>query len=98
MDKSILKNVTIGIMNMMYNGAMYLRKNISKISDPIFLMQGNEDGYIAIPDTLKTFSKISSKDKELHVYPFLEHEILNEPSRKWDIYKEISQWINKRIY
>ena len=61
-------------------------------------MQGNDDKYISLQDTLKVYTQISSKDKELHVYPFLRHEILNEPSRKWDIYKEITQWINKRIY
>ena len=97
-DPANLKNLTIGIMNMMYDGAMYLRKNISKISDPFFLMQGNDDGYISVLDTIKAFPKIGSQDKELHVYPKLKHELLNEPTRKWDIYKEISQWINKRIY
>ena len=97
-DKQNQKTLTVGIINAMYKGALYLRKNISKISDPIFLMHGNEDGAISVLDTLKAFPKIGSHDKELHVYPCLMHEILNEPTRKWDIYKEISGWINKRIY
>lgn len=97
-NPQVLHNLTVGIENdALYNGALYLRDNIDKIVDPILFLHGLADGVVSYRDSMKAYTKISSKDKELHVYPFLMHEILNEPSRKWDIYKEINEWASKRL-
>ncbi|WP_267202725.1 alpha/beta hydrolase [Limosilactobacillus kribbianus] len=98
-NDQVLHTLTVGIMNnALWKGALFLRDNIQKITDPILYLQGLEDGLINYQDSLEAYAKISAKDKELHVYPFLMHEILNETSRKWEIYAEILRWINKRRY
>lgn len=98
-DPNVLHELTIGIYNnVIYKGAQYLRQNIHEIKDPVLFLQGLEDGLISYRDSLEAFKMIQSVDKELHVYPFLMHEILNEPSRKYEIYAEIDKWISKRIY
>lgn len=79
-------------------GALYLRKHLQNLKDPILYMQGLEDGLINYQDSLEAYTKISSKDRELHVYPFLMHEVLNDTDRKWELYAKILRWINKRRY
>ena len=98
-NDQVLHTLTIGIMNnVLWQGSLFLRDHIQKITDPILYLQGLEDGLISYKDSLTAYAQISSKDKELHVYPFLMHEILNETSRKWEIYDEILRWINQRRY
>lgn len=98
-NTQVLHTLTVGIMNnAIWQGALYLREHLEDITDPILYLQGLEDGLINYQDSLEAYTKISSADKELHVYPFLMHEILNETSRKWEIYDEILRWINKHRY
>ncbi|MBB1079126.1 lysophospholipase [Limosilactobacillus sp. STM2_1] len=98
-NDQVLHTLTVGIMNNgIWQGALYLRDHLKDIVDPILYLQGLEDGLINYTDSLKAYTKISSADKELHVYPFLMHEILNETSRKWEIYEEILKWVNKHLY
>lgn len=81
-DPMNLKEYTIGLVNTLVDSANELKANVNRISDPILLLHGEADGLIPMADSLEIYQKFSSKDKELHVYPFLMHEILNEPSRK----------------
>jgi acylglycerol lipase len=97
-NPQVLHQLTVGIENTLYQGGLFLRDHIDQITDPILFLHGLADGILSYRDSLTAFEKIASVDKELHVYPFLMHEILNEPSRKWEIYAEIDQWISKRIY
>lgn len=98
-NPAVLHQLTVGIMRHgIMDGAMYLREHLGDIIDPILYLQGLKDGLINYQDSLDAYAMISSEDKELHVYPFLMHEILNETSRKWEIYDEIIRWINKRRY
>lgn len=98
-NDQVLHTLTVGIMNnALWQGALYLRDHLQNITDPILYLQGLKDGLINYQDSLEAYSQVSSEDKELHVYPFLMHEILNETSRKWEIYDEILRWINQRRY
>lgn len=98
-NPAVLHQLTVGIMRHgIMDGAMCLRDHLQDITDPILYLQGLKDGLINYQDSLDAYAMISSEDKELHVYPFLMHEILNETSRKWEIYDEIIRWINKRRY
>ncbi|MCH3904540.1 MAG: alpha/beta hydrolase [Lactobacillus sp.] len=98
-DPKVLHTLQAGIFkNAMLPGALYLRDNLQNLTDPILYLQGLEDGLINYQDALESYTKIGAKDRELHVYPFLMHEILNDNERKWDIYDEVIRWINKRLY
>lgn len=98
-NDQVLHTLTVGIMNnAIWQGALYLREHLGNIVDPLLFLQGLKDGLINYQDSLEAYAAIKSVDKELHVYPFLMHEILNEPSRKWEIYQEILRWVNKHRY
>ncbi|MQS88442.1 alpha/beta hydrolase [Companilactobacillus mishanensis] len=97
-DPMNLKEFTVGLMNTLMDSAADLKQDLDKVVDPILLLHGEADGLIPVSDSLEIYQKFSSRDKEIHVYPFLMHEILNEPSRKWEIYQEILNWLNKHRY
>ncbi|MCH4008346.1 alpha/beta hydrolase [Companilactobacillus sp.] len=97
-DPMNLKEYTVRLMNTLQQSAAELKEDLPKISDPLLLLHGQADGIIPVADSFATYQGISSEDKEIHVYPHLMHEILNEPSRKWEIYEEILYWIKKHSY
>ncbi|MGI1803091.1 alpha/beta fold hydrolase [Limosilactobacillus reuteri] len=98
-NDQVLHTLTVGIMNnAIWQDALYLREHLGDIVDPLLFLQELKDGLINYQDSLEAYTDISSVDKELYVYPFLMHEILNEPSRKWEIYQEILRWINRHRY
>ncbi|WP_164505950.1 alpha/beta hydrolase [Companilactobacillus zhongbaensis] len=94
-DPRNLKEFTVGLMNTLIDSSTQLDADLDKITDPILLLHGLDDGIIPMTDSLEIYQKFGSKDKELHVYPYLMHEILNEPSRKWEIFEEILYWVKK---
>ncbi|AKP68375.1 hypothetical protein ABM34_02295 [Companilactobacillus ginsenosidimutans] len=97
-DPLNLKKFTVRLMSTLQDSATELKNDLNKITDPILLLQGADDGIIPAADTMSVYQQIPAKDKELHVYPFLMHEILNEPSKKWEIYEEILYWVKKHSY
>ncbi len=97
-DPMNLKEFTVGLVNTLVDSSNELKNDLDKITDPILLLHGEADGLIPMTDSLEIYQKFATKDKELHVYPYLMHEILNEPSRKWEIFEEILYWIKKHSY
>lgn len=98
-DPYVLHELKAGIFtDCVMAGAEFLRDHAKDITDSILYLQGLEDGLIDYRDSLATYQLISAKDKELHVYPKLMHEILNDSERKWEIYQEIDNWFSKHIY
>lgn len=97
-DPMNLTEFTVRLVNTLQDSAAELKDNLDKITDPILLLHGEADGIIPYTDSLKIYQEFASTDKELHIYPHLMHEILNEPSRKWEIYSEILEWIKKHSY
>ncbi|MFC2694826.1 MAG: alpha/beta hydrolase [Lactobacillus sp.] len=98
-DPYVLHELKAGIFtDCMMAGAEFLRDHAKDITDSILYLQGLEDGLIDYRDSLATYQLISAKDKELHVYPKLMHEVLNDSERKWEIYQEIDNWFSKHIY
>lgn len=97
-DPMNLKEYTVGLMNTLRDSTSELKQNLDKVVDPILLLHGADDGIIPVADSLEIYQKFATKDKEIHIYPHLMHEILNEPSRKWEIYEEILYWIKKHSY
>ncbi len=97
-DPMNLKEFTVRLMTTLQESAAQLKGDLDKVTDPILLLHGAKDGLIPASDSLEIYQKFSSEDKEIHVYPYLEHEILNEPSRKWEIYEEILYWIKRHSY
>lgn len=97
-DPINLKEFTVRLVKTLADSSEELKNDLNKIVDPILLLHGAEDGLIPVADSLKIYQQFNTKDKELHVYPFLMHEILNEPSRRWEIFEEILYWIKKHSF
>lgn len=89
---------TVGLLNALYDGSLWLRQHLDQIQDPLLLLHGNEDGLVSVADSWDVFQGISSRDKEFHVYPFLMHSIMNDPARKADIFQEIDHWVERHRY
>jgi alpha-beta hydrolase superfamily lysophospholipase len=67
-----------------------------KIKLPVLIMQGSEDKLVSPDGSKKTYQMVSSTDKTLRIYEGLHHEIMNEPEKDM-VYKDISDWISKRL-
>ncbi|CDI69973.1 Putative alpha/beta hydrolase fold protein [Limosilactobacillus fermentum L930BB] len=89
---------TNGTINTTFEGALFLRDHLQEITDPLFLIHGVEDGLISYRDTMDVFNGVGTRDRELHIYPFLMHATLNDPSRNNDIVEEVDHWITRRLY
>ena len=95
-DPLVEKQISVGLMNSMYNGVQWLKKNAEKFTDSVLILHGCCDGLVSEKDSREFFSDIASKDKSLKIYANLFHEILNEPCRD-EIIDEIICWLNHRI-
>ncbi|MBW4803821.1 MULTISPECIES: alpha/beta hydrolase [Lactobacillaceae] len=96
-DPLNLKQLRGSILNAMFDLTDYLKQNAKKFIDPVLIIHGAADGVVSPLDSVQSWNEIGSTDKELHIYPHLMHEVLNEPSRKHDIYQEIVTWITNHI-
>lgn len=95
-DPLVEKEISVGLLNTIYEGVEWLKKNPDLFTDPVLLLHGCCDGLVSEKDSRDLFGEIASKDKELKIYANLYHEILNEPCRD-EIIRDIVQWINHRI-
>ncbi len=68
----------------------------SKISLPVLIMHGGEDRLINPKASQMLYERVSSKDKTLHIWEGLYHEIYNEPERE-KVFGEIEAWLKLRV-
>ena len=64
----------------------------SQITLPILIMHGGADVMTAPEGSEKLFSLVSSKDKQLKIYPGLYHEIFNEPEAE-SVFADVLSWL-----
>ena len=69
---------------------------LAKIDIPILLLHGGDDRVVDPECSRIIYDNVSSKDKEIMIFPGLYHEILNS-GEKDSILKTISGWIEKRL-
>ena len=95
-DPLVEKQISIGLINQVYKGIEFIRKNSKRFKYPILIMHGADDGIVSAKDSTDLFLDIQSTDKNLIIYSKLYHEILNEPSKD-EIIADILFWTSKRI-
>ena len=66
-----------------------------KISLPLLVLHGDGDRLTMPGGSKKLHRDASSKDKTLHLYPGLYHELIHEPEKD-QVMKDIGDWINER--
>lgn len=96
-DPFVSEFTTLKLMKeMLDNGIPWLIDNLDKYKYPVLVLHGGSDAIVDPSCSEKLYKKISSKDKELKIYPKLYHEILNEPEKE-EVIKDILVWIKYRI-
>jgi acylglycerol lipase len=76
--------------------ARHLEKGLSKIKAPILVLHGQADRVCQPVAAAILNRKASSLDKNIKIYPGLQHEILNEPERE-RVFADISDWLDGRL-
>lgn len=95
-DPLVEKKISVGLINEFAPGIAWLKEHAASFTDPVLVLHGNEDGLVAEKDSRDFYGEIGSPDKTLKIYPFLMHEIFNEPS-KYKIYDEMIEWMEERL-
>ncbi len=91
------KRISIGLIRTIENGVDYLKLEAKDFRDPVLILHGEEDGLVSVKDSEQFYEEISSSDKELIIYPDLMHEILNEFSKKDEIFDKVISWIEAHL-
>lgn len=95
-DPYVEKEISVGLMNMVFKVMDYLKERPADFIAPVLILHGAEDGLVSEKDSRDLYGDIGSKDKTLHIYAKLFHEILNEPCKQ-EIITEIIQWLDQRV-
>lgn len=95
-DPLVEKQISVGLINQIYAGVLWLKENTVNFVDPVLILHGANDGLVSVKDSLEFFDEIKSDDKSLRIYANLFHEILNEPSKD-EIIADILLWLDKHI-
>lgn len=95
-DPYVEKEISVGLMNMVFKVMDYLKERPMDFIAPVLILHGAEDGLVSEKDSRDLYGDIGSKDKTLHIYAKLFHEILNEPCKQ-EIITEIIQWLDRRV-
>ncbi|MDF1690817.1 MAG: lysophospholipase [Zhongshania sp.] len=78
------------------SGSARALSRAKSIKTPMLLLHGEQDA-LAHPNGSRTlYNLISSADKKLVIYPKLYHEIFHE-SCKYEIYRDLAEWLNKHV-
>jgi alpha-beta hydrolase superfamily lysophospholipase len=68
---------------------------LSEICLPLLVLQGTADR-VSAPDASRALvDAAESRDKQLHLYPGLYHDLLNEPE-KAQVHSDLVEWIERR--
>lgn len=95
-DPFVERKYTVGLRNSCWYGVQWLKENAQTLTRPVLILHGAEDHVVREEESREFFGEIGSKDKMLKIYPFLYHEILNEPCKE-EILKEIKEWLDKHV-
>jgi alpha-beta hydrolase superfamily lysophospholipase len=87
-------HISMSLFSGMYNGGKQAFEDADKITLPLLMLYGSQDKIIDSDMVHNTFEKISSDNKELHVFENDFHEVHNEAD-KLDEFGTIWQWLEK---
>jgi len=95
-DEMVHKEISVAFVQEMVRGTKWMKKNINKFDDPIFLIHGENDQIVSYLDSEYIYEQIASKDKKFTLYPAMYHELHNEPIKE-HLMKEFDNWISQRV-
>ncbi len=95
-DPLVKKKISIGLLNSVWEGTRFLKKNAKSFKEPVLVLHGCDDGIVSEKDSREFYGDIASKDKTLKIYPGLCHELLNERCRDL-IIDDILCWLDAHV-
>lgn len=73
-----------------------VKSRMSEIGLPILILHGEEDPVNAVQGSKELFAGVSSKDKELHLYPGGKHEPHNDIVRE-QVVSDVETWLTREL-
>lgn len=80
--------------NCFIKGVRYLRKNIKNVNLPILYLHGGDDRIVPLKSTKYLYETVGSKDKEIHIFEGMYHEIFNEVEKEIPL-SIVVGWLDK---
>ncbi|KAI9291895.1 alpha/beta-hydrolase [Neoconidiobolus thromboides FSU 785] len=77
-------------------GTLEVRKKLAEFSLPLLIQQGDHDRVVPVSSAKVFFDEVSSKDKQVIIYPNYEHE-LHYALGADKVFKDSIEWINNRL-
>jgi len=75
-----------------------VNQQVSSIQIPILMQIAGDDHLVNARTAVQFFEKLELRDKTLHVYDGLYHEIYNEPAaQREQVLKDLEDWLEKRL-
>jgi acylglycerol lipase len=88
--------ITACISAGMLRAMLRVNEEATKISLPLFILQGSADRIVDPTGAKMLYDKVGSKDKTIKVYDNLFHEVHNEPERL-TMFNDLQSWLTKRF-
>ena len=73
-----------------------IQSDASKITLPLLMLHGEADSLTAVEGSQFLNDNIGSSEKHLKIYPYLYHEIFNEPEKD-QVLTDMTDWIDARL-
>lgn len=95
-DRLVEQKISVGLYRRV-NEAQYWQKiNSVRFVDPVCIMHGGADMIVSPEDSIDLYNQIAAKDKSLHIFSGMYHELFNEP-KKDEIITIAVKWIKERV-
>lgn len=95
-DPLVEKEISAGLLNSIYEGVEWLKKNSGSFVEPVLVLHGCLDGLVSERDSREFFGDIGSEDKTLKIYAGLFHEIFNEVTKD-EVIQDVLVWLSRHI-
>jgi alpha-beta hydrolase superfamily lysophospholipase/SAM-dependent methyltransferase len=86
-DKLITRSIAVNILIGMHDASTRLMEDAAAISVPALILSSGNDWVVDVEAQRQFFDKLSTTDKEIHVYPGFYHDVFHEKDRALPIGK-----------
>ncbi len=92
-DPLVHNKITPRLAHEMFKNVDLLFERVKNLRMPVLLLAGERDSVVPSSATQKLFKLLTSKDKELEIFPGAYHEIFCDPEHKIAFRTRIIKWI-----
>jgi alpha-beta hydrolase superfamily lysophospholipase len=86
-DELITRSIAVNILIGMHDASTRLMEDAAAISVPVLILSSGNDWVVDVGAQRQFFDKLSTVDKEMHVYPGFYHDLFHEQDRALPIAK-----------